>query len=531
MLKAMNSPYMLGERSRSTKYWMKLKPEYMDTLAGYLDLIVLGGYYSSSSRRGGRSGLISHFLLGVKADSVSRDTPEEKLQFHTLCKVGTGYNVQTIKDINKRLMEQSPSLHHHHPKDRNAVLPKHFCGWKPSKTDDIPDVWFDPKRSIVFEICGAELQNTEQFLARVTVRFPRVKEVRFDKDWHDIMSLSELKSLKWQISGSSQDKRRKNVEGVENSKRQSKKLRMASLYSLPDTSNVAKTAEILQGYTFCIILSQTIDVSHKEDLAARIVRLGGKLVANPRVSGYCSTKFFVITPKLEGDKLKNICKNGLCDVISVLWLKEVELQRKFVHPYIDDKYFFSMRADKRLEWMDQYGDMYFRNTTPETLARTFERMDKNNDQNSNVAATSSACVWKSFFSCVEDDEDGEVGDALFRDKESLFSDMIFAKLVFYFELDATKEDISELNTALPFQIRMLGGTIVDCIDDPKITHVVRRHNKVLDRNAVRLQESDSFDGSEKNNMVYRQYVSYGWVRKCISSKALVSTLIISADKK
>ena len=42
MLKAMSSPYMLGERSRSTKYWMKLKPEYMDTLAGYLDLIVLG---------------------------------------------------------------------------------------------------------------------------------------------------------------------------------------------------------------------------------------------------------------------------------------------------------------------------------------------------------------------------------------------------------------------------------------------------------------------------------------------------------
>ena len=153
-------------------------------------------------------------------------------------------------------------------------------------------------------------------------------------------------------------------------------------------------------------------------------------------------------------------------------------------------------------------------------------MDKNND---NIEVTSSACVWESFFSCVEDDEDGEVGDALFRDKESLFSTMIFAKLVFYFELDATKGGISELNTALPFQIRMLGGTIVDCIDDPKITHVVRHHNEVLDRNAVRLQVSGGFDGSKKNKMVYRQYVTYGWVRKCISSKALVSTLIVSAS--
>ena len=41
MLKATETPYVLGERSRNAKHWIKLKPEYLDTLAGYLDIALV----------------------------------------------------------------------------------------------------------------------------------------------------------------------------------------------------------------------------------------------------------------------------------------------------------------------------------------------------------------------------------------------------------------------------------------------------------------------------------------------------------
>lgn len=41
--------------------WLKIKPEYVDSLSDELDLIILGGQYGS----GHRGGMISHFLLGV----------------------------------------------------------------------------------------------------------------------------------------------------------------------------------------------------------------------------------------------------------------------------------------------------------------------------------------------------------------------------------------------------------------------------------------------------------------------------------
>lgn len=34
----------------------------------------------------------------------------------------------------------------------SARPPPHLCNWKPTKTDDRPDVWFDPRKSVVLEV-------------------------------------------------------------------------------------------------------------------------------------------------------------------------------------------------------------------------------------------------------------------------------------------------------------------------------------------------------------------------------------------
>jgi ATP-dependent DNA ligase len=44
VVKDLESPYLVGEKSRAKSHWVKMKPEYSDQTAN-LDVCVVGGYY------------------------------------------------------------------------------------------------------------------------------------------------------------------------------------------------------------------------------------------------------------------------------------------------------------------------------------------------------------------------------------------------------------------------------------------------------------------------------------------------------
>ena len=105
--------------------------------------------------------------------------------------------------------------------------------------------------------------------------------------------------------------------------------------------------------------------------------------------------------------------------------------------------------------------------------------------------------------------------------------MVFAKLVFFLEKDTVIENNNILYAALPYQIRMYGGTVVRSVDDSTITHVVKCHDNDLAGtdayNRIPIRICDDGDFEDNNNMRYRQYVNVEWVEKCISEKKLIST--------
>ena len=181
---------------------------------------------------------------------------------------------------------------------------------------------------------------------------------------------------------------------------------------------------------------------------------------------------------------------------------------------------FAMRGDKRIEYMDKYGDMYYRETDVKSLKNLFERMDRRksksnrgiHNQNEMVVEDDnsrllSATAWRNFFKTVNNDDDGSVADLLLNNNASAFQSMVFAKLVFYLEMDSTNENNNVSYTSLPFQIRMYGGTIVESINNSKITHVVKCHNN--DSIIIRLDDvnggSDDDEENDNNNMQFRQY--------------------------
>ena len=74
------------------------------------------------------------------------------------------------------------------------LKPSYLVGnWKP-KLDDKPDCYINYlPNSLILEVKAAELIASDAFGAPVTVRFPRVAKIRYDKDWNEAMDLNRLK--------------------------------------------------------------------------------------------------------------------------------------------------------------------------------------------------------------------------------------------------------------------------------------------------------------------------------------------------
>jgi len=55
-----------------------------------------------------------------------------------------------------------------------------------------PDVWIEPKNSIILEVKCSELIKTDKYTSGFTLRFPRIIGIRDDKLWHHCNTLKDL---------------------------------------------------------------------------------------------------------------------------------------------------------------------------------------------------------------------------------------------------------------------------------------------------------------------------------------------------
>ena len=56
-------------------------------------------------------------------------------------------------------------------------------------------MWIEPSKSKIVQVKAAEITQTEKYKCGSTLRFPRVENIRDDKNWYDCMDLDELKRL------------------------------------------------------------------------------------------------------------------------------------------------------------------------------------------------------------------------------------------------------------------------------------------------------------------------------------------------
>jgi DNA ligase-1 len=165
------SVYRAGARGY---LWIKYKKEYKSEMTDTVDLVVVGAF----AGRGRRKGLYGALLM------ATYNEPEDT--FETVCKLGSGFDDQTLADLPAKLEK-------YHRSDKHHLVS--------SKLDS--DFWFEP--FLVLEVLGAEITISPTHTcayskirkdAGLAIRFPRFTgRFRDDKTAREATTSAELESM------------------------------------------------------------------------------------------------------------------------------------------------------------------------------------------------------------------------------------------------------------------------------------------------------------------------------------------------
>ena len=296
---------MLGKSSRSTGYWVKMKPEYGDETRD-LDFLILGAYYGEGTSVRGKG--LSVFLCGVKDD---RDPG----LYHTVCKVGTGYSFQQLSSIRQQISAVSVPWDVSRP-------PKHFSPWRP-RAQDRPDVYIPPDKSIVVEVKCAELTTTDMYSAGLTCRFPRIHKIRMDKSFEEVLSLSELCQLKQSLRFSTEEvteKRKRSTTAKTTAPSRRRRITADQQYQVPSDiiSSGSRVDDIFRGRVFCVLGNEFDHLDRtfsRDDLVFAIQSNSGEVVAAPSKPN-CQ----IVVGNKRTLQINNYIQNGEKDVINFTYI-------------------------------------------------------------------------------------------------------------------------------------------------------------------------------------------------------------------
>nr|XP_020039593.1 DNA ligase 4 isoform X2 [Castor canadensis] len=354
-------PLSIYKPDKRGEGWLKIKPEYVSGLMDELDILIVGGYWG----KGSRGGMMSHFLCAVAEKPPPGKRPSV---FHTLSRVGSGYTMKELYDLGLKLAKHWKPFHKKTPP--SSII----CG------TEKPEVYIEPCNSVIVQVKAAEIVPSEMYKTGCTLRFPRIKKVRDDKEWHECMTLDDLEQLRGKASGKlvskhldvggddePQEKKRKTAPKMK------KVIGIIEHLKAPNLSNISKVSNIFEDVEFCVMSGTG---SHtKPELENRIAEFGGYIVQNPGPDTYC------VIAGSENIRVKNIISSDKHDVVKPEWLLEcfktqscVPWQPRFmIHMCPSTKQHFACEYDC-------YGDSYFVDTDLSQLKEVFSGIKNSSAQ-------------------------------------------------------------------------------------------------------------------------------------------------------
>ncbi|XP_071535419.1 DNA ligase 4 [Panulirus ornatus] len=331
--------------------WIKVKPEYVDSLVPELDLLIIGAYFG----KGRHQGVLSHFLLGVAVPSV--EPGGKPSEFHSVSRVGSGY---TQAELGELLDKLNPYKVGHQP--RNVFVSR-----------EKPEVWFDPLKSFIVQVRAAEIVKSDLYRTGVTLRFPRVEKVRYDKPWYDTLTTKELDQLVQEASGKLATKHYIEANNEPSAKR--KTPTKAEQPSLPlhfrpaDLSKVVKKDEIFSGLEMCVMGNS--EDHTKQELETLVVEHGGSFTQHPGQNTHC-----IVTDTISV-RVKNYVLSSKHNIVRPSWIISCT-ESGCLLPWcpLDVIHLQDKEQEYMRDLFDEFGDSYTEPTDEKSLKRIMDSMKK-----------------------------------------------------------------------------------------------------------------------------------------------------------
>ncbi|WEW60983.1 DNA ligase (ATP) [Emydomyces testavorans] len=499
VLKNPNSPYRLNERHDD---WMKVKPEYMTEFGESLDCIVIGGYYGS----GKRGGALATFLCGLRVDEAQVRQGANPMKCYSFCKVGGGFTAADYANIR-------------HQTDGK------WKDWDPKKppTDFIelaggdaqyerPDVWIRPDESVVLCVKASSVTPSDQFRLGLTVRFPRFKRLRMDKDWQSALSIQEFMGLK----ASAEREQREKEFKIDNSrkkrpKRATKKpLTVAGYDEVKKAGYVGPSGHVFEGMNF-FVMTDALETEKKSklELEQLIKANGGRIyqtnTAAPNTICIADRRTVKVASVQKAAKENIIRPSWLFDCIKQ---NEVDTGLPDLLIPLEPRHMYFTTKDQEREIagnVDRYSDSYARDITTEEFKELLNTISPISD----LSASRISKIESQLKSRYEQEGkfDGLPGWLLKHE-------------VLYFPRSRSSPD-----SPLPFPLhlasnlaRFAGASLADKLEDKRITHiVVDRDSESTSISELRSKLSKRVGAGQKIPHI----VTVDWVKESWKEKTLL----------
>ena len=493
VIKNPRSAYRLNDRNDD---WMKVKPEYMEEYGENLDCVIIGGYYGSGSRGGG----LSSFMCGLRTDESRPGSNPEK--FISFFKVGGGMKANDYAQI-KYLTDGKW-------KDWDPKKPPtdwvELAGGQLQK--ERPDKWIKPSESVVVEVKGATVAQSDEFAFGLTLRFPRFKRLRQDKDWQSALSTQGFLDMKANVDAKIEEKKQLKVD-ESRKKRKVERARPMKVVGYGrgvnsiKIDNDAGIGSVFASLTLYIMTDATSpQKKSKNELEAIVKAHGGRIVQTDSVK---DTEVYCIADR-NTVKVASLRKKGDKLIIKPTWIfdcieqAKMDFARGLLERVVlwepDRHFYFASDEEKEIAGtnVDEYGDPYYRDTTAEELRALMSKMGKVPKLGQSEAA-----------SLTEDWDPETLPGWMFKGKTIYFDNNSNA-------INGSTERPLELQGLFSARITasFAGATIAKAIEDKNITHIV-----VSPQSDVRAIRKGFSTRQKIPRVVTTRWITEGWEEKTL----------------
>ncbi|KAJ5973421.1 hypothetical protein N7481_010631 [Penicillium waksmanii] len=501
VLKNPRSPYRLNERHDD---WMKVKPDYMTEFGESLDLTVVGGYYG----QGRRGGFLASFLCALRVDDHESSQNTDSSKFWSFCKVGGGFTAADYQEV-RHITDGKWN------KWDTKKPPTHLIELAGGDAqNERPDMWIKPSDSIVLCVKAASVTQSDSFRMGMTVRFPRFKTLRKDKNWKTALSVQDFLNLK---SNAEQEKQEKQFD-VDNSrkkrlKRATKKpLKIAGYDGESNAQYSGPSGHVFDNLNFFVMTESTFPEKKSKAELEQLVKANGGRIYQTNTAALDT----ICVAERRTVKVASLQKVGDTNIIRPSWLidcvkqnvKDVGLP-DLILPFEPRHMFFIMedRDDEININADRFGDSYARDTSIEELKEILQQMGTAKQEARIVLDASTSRR-------IEARIQEKVHSGYTAPCGWLFRDLSFFLFSPVNQKNGEDDGTSSLDLSLKLlqnTARFAGANIATSLEAPGITHAIVNPETASSADIASLRKSvAALPGRKVPHLVTSKWVEESW---------------------